>query len=79
MSFVSSRVMAYENVLIQFGKKLKQIRKGYGLSQEAFAAKVGLHFTYIGQAERGKRNVSLKNIYRIAKALSVPSSKLLPF
>jgi len=34
------------------------------------AAKTGLHYTYIGQVERGKKNPSLKSIEKIANALN---------
>jgi len=36
----------------------------------------GLHRTYVGSIERGERNVSLDNIYRLAKALRVPVREL---
>jgi transcriptional regulator with XRE-family HTH domain len=47
------------------------------LSQEDFAAKCGLDRTYISGIERGKRNVALRNIEAIAKALDVPLSMLM--
>lgn len=40
-------------------------------SQEKLAELAGLHRTYIGQIESGKRNLALKNIEKIAKALGV--------
>ena len=42
-----------------------------GLSQEAFALKCGLHRTYISMVERGKQNISLDNVDKIAAALDV--------
>lgn len=62
----------------RFGDKLREIRKNKSLSQEELAFKSGLHRTYISDIERGSRNVSLKNIERIAKALGTKAQDLLP-
>lgn len=48
-----------------------------GLSQEKLADLSGLHRTYIGAVERGERNISIKNIFRIAKALEIRVTELL--
>ena len=64
------------NVLVAFGARIRQLREGRGLSQEAFADMCGLDRTYISGIERGKRNVSLLNISVLAKALGVPISQL---
>jgi transcriptional regulator with XRE-family HTH domain len=58
-------------LLKQFGKKVLYYRKKKNLSQEKLAELAGLHRTYIGQIESGKRNIALKNIEKIAKALGV--------
>jgi len=55
--------------LKQFGKQVRLLRKSQELSQEDLAEKAGLHSTYIGGIERGERNLSLKSIDKIAKAL----------
>ncbi len=55
----------------QFGARVKELRHTKGLSQEELANKAGLHRTYISDIERGDRNVSLENIYKLAKGLSV--------
>ncbi|HZT81744.1 MAG TPA: helix-turn-helix transcriptional regulator [Gemmataceae bacterium] len=60
----------------RFGDRLRQLRKKVGLSQEAFAAKCGLDRTYISGIERGRRNVSLRNIEVIARTLGVSISEL---
>ena len=67
------------NVQKQFGKKLKQIRLKKGLTQENLADKAGLHFTYVGQAERGLRNITLNTLHKLSKALKVRGGELLPF
>jgi len=61
-----------------FGELLRKARKSKNLTQEELADKAGLHFTYIGQIERGRRNPSLINIYRIQKALRIPISDIFP-
>lgn len=48
-----------------------------GISQEELAELAGLHRTYISSLELGKRNVSLINIYALAKALGTTPDKLL--
>ena len=61
----------------KFGVKLRELRKQKGLSQEDLALKSGLHRTYISDIERGSRNLSLKNIEKIAKALGIKPQDLL--
>jgi len=67
------------DIRIKFGAHLRKIRQEKKLTQEELADKAGMHFTYIGQIERGKRNPSLVNLERLAKALKVSAGQLLPF
>ncbi len=60
-----------------FGSAVRRLRKESRLSQEGLAEKAGLHRTYLGDIERGERNVSLINIERIARALGVSLSSLM--
>lgn len=60
----------------RFGERIRQIRKNNGLSQEALALACGLDRTYIGGVERGERNISLINIYKIASALGIGAKVL---
>jgi transcriptional regulator with XRE-family HTH domain len=63
----------------QLGERIRELRRRRGLSQEALADAAGLDRTYISSCERGKRNVSLLTLYRIAAALDVePSALLVP-
>lgn len=59
------------NILIKFGKNVRDLRKAKGLSQEELAYKAGLHRTYIGMIERAEKNISLENIKKLANALDV--------
>ncbi|MCE2593973.1 helix-turn-helix transcriptional regulator [Motilimonas cestriensis] len=65
--------------LIQFGLLVKKRRLEQNLSQEQLALSCDLDRTYISSIERGKRNVGLLNIIKIAKALNVEPSQLLTF
>ena len=58
-------------------RNVRQLRKGKGLSQEAFADVCELHRTYVGAIERAERNVSLDNIAKLASALDVQPWELL--
>lgn len=60
----------------QFGKRIRELRHEEKLSQEQLANKCKLHRTYIGNVERGEKNISLENIEKIAMALEVKMSDL---
>lgn len=64
------------NILEVFSTNVRAGRKRLGLSQEDFAEQCGLHRTYISALERGKRNISLKNVQVIADALNVEAYTL---
>ena len=64
-------------LLAAFGTALRDLRHDRLLTIEALAAAADLHPNYLGSVERGERNVSLFNIWRIAAALGVSSSTLL--
>lgn len=53
------------------GKRVKELRNKLGISQEELAARAELDRTYITSVECGKRNISIVNIERLAKALNV--------
>ena len=64
--------------LIKIGKRIKEIRKQRGFSQEAFAAEAELGRTYFGRIERGEQNMSIQNLIQIAITLQVEVSELIP-
>ena len=59
------------NLQIQFGLRVRQLRKEQGLSQEALAFKAGIDRTYMTSIENGKRNVSVQNIEKVINALEI--------
>jgi transcriptional regulator with XRE-family HTH domain len=69
-------MLAMSNINLQFGKAVRRHRKKLGWSQEKLTEHAGLHWTYIGRIERGKQNISLANVGRIARALKVHVSQL---
>ena len=63
--------------LLSLGKEIRESRKLLGFSQEDFAHEAGLDRSYLGGIERGEHNLTLINLIKIAKALSVTVSVLL--
>lgn len=61
---------------LKFGRRLRELRLARGRSQEQLALETGLNRTYVGSVERGERNISLVNIYKLAEALGVDVKEL---
>ncbi|MHC4333635.1 MAG: helix-turn-helix domain-containing protein [Planctomycetota bacterium] len=59
------------------GFNIRRMREEKGFSQEKLAALADLHRAYIGQIERGEKNIGLKNLQKIANALGVHTKDLL--
>lgn len=60
-----------------FGKTVRTLRTAAGISQERLADLADINRSYIGDVERGKRNISLVNMTKVAAALSVPLSRVI--
>ena len=58
-------------------KRMKELRKKRGFSQEAFADHAGLHRVAVGWVEQGKRVPSLKTLVKISRGLDISVSELL--
>ncbi len=59
------------------GRNLRAYRRKRGLSQEEFAKVLGVHRTYMGGIERGERNLTLRNVERIARRIELEPLALL--
>ena len=59
-----------------FGKKVQELRKLSGLSQEKFALLIDMDRTYFASVEAGKRNISIENIFKISKGLNITLEEL---
>lgn len=70
---------APNHALIPFGQHVAKLRKNLGISQEELSGRCGLDRTYISGIERGKRNLSLTNVFKLAKALDVAPKVLLDY
>ena len=65
-----------EQIQERFGARVRELRLARKLSQEQLAFEAGLDRTYVVSVERGRRNVSLVNIVRLAKALKTEPADL---
>lgn len=62
-----------------FGRRVRQLRRRAGESQEGFAHRLDMGRSYVGRVERGEVNVSLVNVARIAAGLGVEPIELFRF
>ena len=58
-----------EDICARVGFNIRKIRENKAISQEALAGIADLHRAYVGQIERGEKNIGLRNLEKIAKAL----------
>jgi len=59
-----------------FGERVRARRQALGKSQEQLADDSGLHWTFVGQVERGRRNLTLHNILKLAEGLDTDPAEL---
>ena len=69
--------MADSDILEKFGKRVRELRQKCELSQEELAEECGLDRTYMSGIERGKRNLGLRNIEKVAAALGITITELM--
>ena len=63
-------------ITVSLGHRIRELRNKAGISQEAFALSIGLDRTYLASVEAGKRNITLRNIKKIADGLGLSLSDL---
>ncbi len=69
--------MKYEDPKEILAQNLRRLRKSAGLSQEELADRATLHRTYISSIERAERNISIENLFLLARALGAEPADLL--
>ncbi len=68
-----------EDVKKLVGERIRELRKGRGLSQEELGWKSDLHYTHIGAIERGEKNWSIETLVKVTKGLNVRINDLFDF
>ncbi|MCZ7646225.1 MAG: helix-turn-helix domain-containing protein [Planctomycetota bacterium] len=66
-----------EEVVRQFGRKVRELRLARGLSQRTLAQKAGFSFSYATRLERGDAEPGLELVVRIAQALGATPHELI--
>lgn len=61
----------------RLGAAIRSARLAAGWSQEELSFQCGLHRTYIGAVERGEKNLTLKNVVKIAKSMDLTAASVL--
>lgn len=67
---------AVPKVRRDFGRRLRELRRASGWSQEALGERAGLSGKFLGEVERGEKSISLDNLVHLARALRVPLDAL---
>lgn len=57
-------------------RRVRELRREKGWSQEDLAVASNLHRTYIGTVERAEQSITVDSIEKLATALDVPVAKL---
>jgi transcriptional regulator with XRE-family HTH domain len=58
------------------GERIRERRNALGISQETLAERSGHHWTFVGQVERGQRNLSFHNLLKLAAGLDLDAGAL---
>lgn len=66
-----------DDLLVRLGSRVRNLRRQQGWTQVVMAERVGLDRSFIADVERGKRNISIRNLDLIAKGFKISLSKLL--
>ena len=63
--------MTTDERMVTFGRRVREVRKSKGISQERLAEMAGIDRSYMGNIERGEKNITLKKAYEICDALDI--------
>jgi len=74
---ITNDMSAHDKLIVALGEVLQERRNKLSLSQNELARTSDFHRSYISDVERGYRNISLKNLSKLASALQMPVSNLL--
>ena len=69
--------MKTDERMIAFGKRIREVRKTKEISQERLAEMAGIDRSYMGNIERGEKNITLKKAYEVCDALEVDIKDLI--
>lgn len=69
--------MITDERIVAFGQRVREVRKAKGISQEKLAELADIDRSYMGNIERGEKNVTLKKVYEICDALDVKAHDLI--
>jgi transcriptional regulator with XRE-family HTH domain len=72
------KVKSKFNIRLEVGRRVRELREAKGWTQEELGFRSGLHRNYVGGLERGERNVGIETVAKLAAALGVRPSELLP-
>ena len=76
LGFFNTGEMATNDILLRIGKVVRRHREALKMTQEAFADEHKINLAYYGAIERGKQNLTLLNLARIADGIGKPLSQL---
>ncbi|MEK4849202.1 helix-turn-helix transcriptional regulator [Paenibacillus sp. FSL H7-0756] len=60
----------------RIGERIRRLRKEMNLSQEQLAERSGLHTNYVGQVERGEKNLTLETLEKVVTGLNISLEEL---
>lgn len=66
-----------DRLLLRLGHRIRTLRKRHGWTQVEMAERLGLDRSFLADVERGKRNISIRNLYIVAKGFKKSLSQLL--
>lgn len=69
--------MTTDKRMVAFGKRVREARKSKGISQERLAEMAGIDRSYMGNIERGEKNITLKKAYEVCDALKMDIKDLI--